>query len=419
MSRPRPSRRGSGGRSTGALALALALASAPVSAAPFAYLFNSAGDFLKLDLAEGRTVAAWSLVHTRGIGDALPEGQLDGPVVEGLTFDSERGNLFLVLPEEGATDDRGAKRFRVVATSLPLFPVRAEFRLPEALPTPPRLLLGPAGDTLYVAWESAPTTEKGGAGTHFHATLLSVPDLHIVRELSGKVARSTATGQDEPPLITERAYFGTDPALAFETDRLLRFSGGGFFAETSLPRLSAEQQTRINAYAGSPSPATGGPATYEYFPVGSQSGKTLVKVSARAAAVKGDLLFVWDPLTGTIGPLFEVPRSSPRLLDSGRRVLAQEIDGPSSRPLSQIRTTGRLFLFNVTTGNRLAVLSSDLLAGRLGEIDFICATPDGKAAFLRGAGNRIVLVDLAQSRVLAPPAAFTMDRGTRCAFTAQ
>ena len=383
----------------GLAALSWLANASPGGAAPFLYVFASSGAFAKVDGANGRIAALWTLAATSGIAEVA--GGRGEPLLAATAFDGERGELFAAVPEPLAAATPGTRHYRVVRLLLPDLTVRGSVRLAGWLEAAPRLLLDARAGRLYVQWFLA---ASGDAPARYHVSVLSTDTLAEVDRFTGSASVDVAKG-DVLPAWDSRFHVSGEPGRILGPDRILHLAGHGLRAERIAPDLDREQTDRAARYAGK--------ASFVALPVDSQAGRTLFAIDTPEPAVATQLFFVRDASTGRSGPIFETPRGLGRLSADGRRVIVQEIDGPASRPASAVRATGRVLAYDADSGAKRLDLSDERLAGTLLGAGFACEDADGALLVWRVKG-RLALVVADKGALRIPDIDLTLDTETRC-----
>lgn len=377
------------------LAVALGGAS-PGGAAPFLYVFSSSGAFAKVDREDGRIAALWSLAGTPGFADAARA--VGAPFLASTAFDTAREELFVSVAEPAGAPAPAPRHYRVARVRFPDFKVGASTLLPGWLDSAPRLLLDERAGRLYVQWFAAVAP---GAPGRYHVSVLGTETLAEVDRWTADVAR------DAPlPAWDGRFYlFGDTERQILGPDRTLRLAGHSLSAERVAPEADRGQLERA------------GPGALP-LAVDSAAGRRLIAVASPSASVGRQIFFVRNA-SGVSGPSIETPRGLGRLTPDGRRLVVQEIDGPASRPRSEVRSTGRVLIYDADTGAERMDLRDERLAGPVETTGFACADPEGSILVWRGREGRLALVDTAKSTLSIPDIDMTLDAEARCAFATE
>ncbi|HEX4966360.1 MAG TPA: hypothetical protein VF173_36465 [Thermoanaerobaculia bacterium] len=393
-----------------ALGLGLAIwiaASVPARAVEL-YVLNPDGSFAAFDPQDGQIHSAWNLLASPLHGGEPVGGPAQGAVA------AFPGGLCFAVPEAepgaAAGDATAPIPYRVVSAELATMRRIAEWRLPQRLSAPPRLLFDRAGQRLLVEWQDAAAQGASrGASLVFRMAVLAVPGLAETARLVAAVP----AGSPALPALTDGARFTPDGKAILDRDRIVRLAGGTFTASPVALATTPEQLARLERY--SPARADHHPS-YVLAAIDSDAGKVLYLARSERPEVKGDLVFTFDPATRSSTPPIDVPRCHAALLPDGRRIAVQEVEAPANRALSQTRTTGRLQVIDAVSGERLASLDSPLLAGGLENVRLRCVSPDGDTLIYRGGHAEVVVVELKNKKVWTPNVAFSADLEAQCAF---
>lgn len=374
-------------------------AAAPAAAASI-YLFDEVGGgFLELSTDPWRVSSLWSLEEVAGLAPRVPRGPIDGPRLEDLAYDPEYQRLFLVLPDDAEVDEDGAKAFRVVLASLPRFDVMAELRLPQKLVVAPRLLLRPRHGELFVQWEDREAARA--AGGEVSATVITVlgrTDLKPRRTLRSEIPRAEAASTPAP-IFFPWARFDPAEERIYAGNKVLRFTDDGVVAEMPdlLRGLDAQTWERLKQRYPD-HPRTGKPWIRRVL-ADAAGDLGLVHLSGDPQTDSVETLWVTDLRSGSGDTFIEVPPSRSTFVAGGRRILAQEVT--PLVPGTAQSATGRVRIYDTDSGELRQELSSELLAGSVRVVHWLCDAPDGDGMLWRGGDGRPVLVEPERGRAEA------------------
>lgn len=387
------------------------------NAARFAYVFNSNGEFAKLEIASWTAQALWSLDRVAELAARVPKGRLDGARLEGLAFQGESQLVTMVVPVDAQVDEDGAKRYQLLTVRLPrMDSLLAERLLPQRIGSAPRLLAAPLGRLWLEHEEPAPPASDRLPRTLHLLDGVGLDDLLTAKsELPADLAKLPA-GQDYPAL-SEKAHF-YDPARTeevYDSGRFLRAAGGGYSARwvDFAGMLTDEQRQRLTAIF--PPDAVTGHQGYFLVPVDSRANRALVKATAAVGPARREALLSYDLLASRADALIEVPAGVARLLPDGR-ILLRELAEPAPGARVARVTNGRLLWLDGRSGQTVARVDSELLAGDFEEAGLLCTTDDGAQALLYGKGGQLLVAEPRAGSVRALPIGFVADRASVCFF---
>lgn len=404
--------------------LVVGLGAAPAVASPRVYLVSSTARLLELKLDPLEVAALWSLDRVKGVGERFPPRSVEGTYLAGVAFAPDLGDVYLVVPADAPPEVGQPTAFRILRVRLPRWDaVQAEYQLPVALEEPPAIALRADHDELYVEYQDPGATAAAGDRFVREVRVLDRFALHELRTLHSEMPLDSLqlpAGQSYP-FFSPATHFlpGTD--VAYDHGTLIHFADERYSGEPFDFRaaLSPEQASRMAGRFGA-DPRTGSPR------VGFASVDAVGRWAlARAVGVQpepaGEVLAVADVVKGEVVGLLEVPASAANLLPDGRVLVRELLSPPEGRQVSRslLRTSGKVEIFDPTTGGRVGGFADELLSGKLDDVDYLCATPSSDVLFFRTVRqlrSQLVLADVERGEVHLAGADFAPDRATRCLF---
>jgi hypothetical protein len=375
----------------------------PAPVQRYAYLVDLGGQVTKVDLAEGR------VLYSRKVSDSTFETDSsatweDRPLVEGAAVDETGPTLLLSLPDSGFSEERMRRRFRIVNLSLPDLRVLARFDIPLPQTRPAAVLTDRYRHRLLVHWED--TDKAGPGGWTYHISALSLPALKEVRRWVGF---SRGDGGRPFPWFTHSSSqtIGADIALDGDSTRLLHPHGDIYFGADSFeghwesrPPGSPQREAEIRRLLGI-GPNDGMLVAW----VTDTRGGMVLWSSVSDSGPRIQRLEVGRAGTGKPISAWMAPWGKASLLDAGRTVLLQELDGPMHGGIHLMRKNGRLTFYEAATGRQLGTVVVPELAGSYESVIPLCVSGDERYLLMRQGDGGIQIVEpaLLRSRKLVTP----------------
>ena len=285
------------------------------------------------------------------------------------------------------------------------------------------MALRPDSGELYIEYQLPGPTAAAGDRFVREIRVLDRLGLREIRTLHSEAPANSLQlppGQSYP-FFSPATHFVPGLGIAYNRGTLIHFGQGRYVGEPFDFRaaLSPEQAKRLASRFGT-DPRKGGPRV-AFTPLDAIGRWAL----ARAFGVQPDrgdgVLVVADLVSDKVIGVLDVPPSAASLLPDGR-VLIRELASPprgGQVSRSQLKTSGKVEIFDPRTGRQVAGFTDDLLAGKLDEVNFLCATRLADLMFFRTVHHErseLVVTDSKSGRTRLVRVDFRPDRATRCFF---
>ncbi len=374
---------------------ACAKAAAP-SAARVTFL-GCEENVVTLDLSRDSVLDQWPLHRAESTG-AIDSPQWDGCPVEAVAYDAKRNIAFLVLPDRTREDPASPKHFRIVSAQLPAFAAIASMHIAGS--ARPALLFDTHADRLIAQWTRMDSVPPGKLATGWPLTtmVLSSPSLQVMKRAEQRIP-NTIDGSYVSPIIHGTTSFSpASRAIGrnriVDADAIAEWRGDTLVAHRHGLELSQARQHDVQQHRGID-------ATH-YRTRGLDAGerRLLVGIQVFDDTSRTMLIALTDiDNTSTAYPLVVAPRGHAFLLGDERRFLVQEVDGRLNQPVTKMRMTGRVSIFDGQTGTLVREIADRRLAGSFEIVQPICSTPDGNKVFMRTDDARLAIVDVVAGSV--------------------
>ncbi len=409
------------------LAMVTLVVGTPVQAVSTVYFLDGGTELLQLRLEDLSVEALWKLDWTKELGDRFPPRSEGRPYVGGVAFSQDGQDVYLVVPANIPERIEEPTSFRILYVRLPHWDkVEAEYTVPVQTASSPCITLGPDGREVYVQYE-LPRQGDSTAGGEFvnEIRVLSGKDLHEVRSYRAQAPLDSlklAPGQAYP-FFTANTYFPPNGDEAYDKGRFISFSEGTYQGRRIdfNAFLSADQRNHLVSRYGINQQTR---RSRGYFVPVDAVGRWVLLL-AQGTPQDGsstDLRVVVDLSARKAFHLIETPPATADLLPDGRvlvRPLRPPKDGNEQGDRAHWLATGEVWIYDPATGNRVATFSSDLLAGEVESISFICADPAVEHLFFtspHGLSRRLAVLTLTTGQAQRFAVDFWPAANTPCIF---
>ncbi len=393
-------------------------AAASASGAGFAYFFDLAGDYEKIASATGEEAGQGTIPPGKAEEVAsLRQSGFDGCILCGARYDRISGRLYAVMAPDPSHSQGVARNFKVIAIDLPQMKVSGSLPVSNAEPV---VLVTPEGDRLLASYQADPAGANASS-LRFALSIYSAPALKLVRTLreTSKISDFLAGGAEKGS-FSDQAYFGPDGKTIYDRFSKIQLIGDKLGRATIDPSqtLAKSGDKRLEPFE-----LVDARTKAISFAVGyadAAAGKTLVTLNAGRSGPEGMVVLNLDTLAvSAVVRAGLITVSTAHLTPDGGQILEEETElrhppeAKPDEPQQALFKTGKLLLFNATTGEEIREIPASALSGF--DSRLLCLTPGSGLAFFAQHGHlfgvNLVSGTVSQERTGSP---LVFDRWTRC-----